>query len=390
MTKSLVVSSVYFPPQVGGISAMMAALFAHLGAARACCLTGAPAPAGIADKGAGRVYRRPAAFRPPRSRKAAAWALALMEIMVRDRPRAAQIATIDDGHLGVWLRRWLHLPFLVYAHGNDILRVLEGTWPRERTQLQTADRVVAVSRFTAGLVEQAGVDPGRIRVIHPGCDAGHFQPLPADPALRQQLLGARAPGPILLTVGNLVERKGHDRVIQALPRLLRRIPNATYLVVGDGPYRDALDRLAREAGVRDHVVFAGRVDDAQLPRLYALSDVFVMASRARPAECDVEGFGLVYLEANACGKPVIGGRTGGIPEAIMDGKTGFLVDPEDPADIAARLEATLADREGSAAMGRHGRARVKADFSWASAAAQVQELITGMVAQPNPGAGARD
>lgn len=390
MTKSLLVSSVYFPPQVGGISAMMAALFEHLGPARVCCLTGVPAPPGVADKGAWRVYRRPAAFGPPRSRKAVAWSLALTEIMVRDRPRATQIATIDDGHLGIWLRRWLRLPFLVYAHGNEILSLLQGAWPRRRTQLQTADRIVAVSRFTAGLVEQAGVDPGRIHVIHPGCDAGRFRPLPADVALRERLLGARAAGPVVLTVGNLVERKGHDMVIQALPTVIRRIPDVTYLVVGDGPYRADLDRLARGAGVRDHVVFAGRVDADDLAAVYALGDVFVMASRVRPAECDVEGFGLVFLEANACGKPVIGGHTGGIPEAIVDGKTGFLVAPEDAADIAGRLATVLSNRELSAEMGRQGRARVKADFSWAGAAAQVQQLITAMAALPTRAARARE
>ena len=142
---------------------------------------------------------------------------------------------------------------------------------------------------------------------------------------------------------------------------------------------DDLDRLARAAGVRDRVVFAGRVDADGLPAVYALSDVFVMPSRVRPAACDVEGFGLVFLEANACGKPVIGGRTGGIPEAIVDGKTGFLVEPESVADIAEHLGTVLTDRELAAEMGRQGRTRVKAHFSWADAAAQVQELVTAMV-----------
>ena len=112
MVKSLLVSSNYFPPQVGGISAMMAALYEQLGPTRVCCLTGVPASPTVADKrGEGRIYRRSAAFAPTRARKAVAWSLALAEIMMRDRPQAAQIATIDDGHLGVWLRRWLHLPF---------------------------------------------------------------------------------------------------------------------------------------------------------------------------------------------------------------------------------------------------------------------------------------
>jgi phosphatidylinositol alpha-1,6-mannosyltransferase len=379
MVKSLLISTNYFPPQVGGISAMMAALFDHLGPARACCLTGVPASPGTADNRVGPVYRRSAAFAAPRSRKAAAWGLAMAEIMMRERPRATQLATIDDGHLGVWLRRWLRLPFLVYAHGNEILDVLQGTLPRERVALQTADRIVANSRFTAGLVEQAGVDRRRIHVIHPGCDAGRFRPRPVDRALRERLLGAHAKGPVVLTVGNLVERKGHDMVIQALAQVIRQVPDTTYLVVGDGPYRDDLDRLARAAGVRDHVVFAGRVDADRLPEIYALSDVFVMPSRIRSTTRDVEGFGLVFLEANACGKPVIGGRTGGIPEAIVDGKTGFLVEPESVPDIAGRLATVLTDPELAAEMGRQGRSRVQTGFSWVDAAARVQELVTGMV-----------
>ena len=379
MVKSLLVSSNYFPPQIGGISAMMAALSEHLGPARVCCLTGVPASPAVADRRGGRVYRRSAAFAPPRSRRALAWGLAVTEIMMRHRPQATQLATIDDGHLAVWLRRWLRLPFLVYAHGNEILDVLQGTAPRERLHLHAADRIVANSRFTASLVEQAGVDRRRIHVIHPGCDAERFQPRPVDRALRDRLLGARAGGRVVLTVGNLVERKGHDMVIQALAQIIRRVPDTPYLIVGEGPYRDDLDRLARATGVRDRVVFAGRVDADGLPDVYALSDVFVMPSRVRHAARDVEGFGLVFLEANACGKPVIGGRTGGIPEAIVDGKTGFLVEPESVADIADRLKTLLTDREVATEMGRQGRTRVTAHFSWADAAAQVQDLVTAMV-----------
>jgi phosphatidylinositol alpha-1,6-mannosyltransferase len=384
VVKSLLVTSHYFPPQVGGISAMMAALIEHLGPARVCCLTGVSASPGGPDTRAARIYRRPAAFAQSRSRKAVPWGLALAEIMLRDRPRATQLSTIGDGHLGVWLRRWLRLPFLVYAHGNEILEVLQGTWSRERAQLQAADRVVANSRFTAGLVAEAGVDRRRIHVIHPGCDADLFRPRPADRDLRERLLGIRAGDRIVLTVGNLVERKGHDIVIRALAQIIRRMPDVTYLIVGDGPYRDDLHRLAQEAGVRDRVVLAGRVATDDLPDIYALSDVFVMPSRIRPAACDVEGFGLVFLEANACGKPVIGGRTGGVPEAIVDGKTGFVVDPENAAALAERLETVLSNSGLAAEMGRHGRSRVIAEFSWTDAAAKVQDLVTAMVARAAP------
>jgi phosphatidylinositol alpha-1,6-mannosyltransferase len=185
---------------------------------------------------------------------------------------------------------------------------------------------------------------------------------------------------VILTTGNLVARKGHDMVLRALARLDTEIANVTYLVVGDGPARSDLESLATALGVRDRVVFAGRALDADLPALYALADVFVMASRERRDENDVEGFGIVYLEAAACGKPVIGGRSGGIPEAVVDGVTGLLVDPSDPDDIAKTLASVLADSELAARLGLQGHARVVRDFTWARAADRMHDVLTAAAA----------
>jgi phosphatidylinositol alpha-1,6-mannosyltransferase len=184
---------------------------------------------------------------------------------------------------------------------------------------------------------------------------------------------------MILTVGNLVERKGHDMVISALPEVQKVIPDVTYLVVGDGRYRSNLEQLAVTRGVRDRVVFAGQVPEKELPEIYSLCDVFVMPARERLDECDVEGFGLVYLEANACGKPVIGGRSGGIPDAIVDGVTGLLVDPHDPIEIANALIQLLRDRELSTKMGHEGRKRVVRDFTWERIARQVQGILDSVV-----------
>jgi phosphatidyl-myo-inositol dimannoside synthase len=133
-------------------------------------------------------------------------------------------------------------------------------------------------------------------IVHPGCDVSHYRPTTPRTGLRERLLGGRI-GPMLLTVGNLVERKGHDTVLKALPAILRSIPDVMYLIIGDGPYRTDLERLAESLGVRGNVVFAGRVEADILPECLAVCDVFVMTSRARLDLCDVEGFGLVYLEA---------------------------------------------------------------------------------------------
>jgi phosphatidylinositol alpha-1,6-mannosyltransferase len=303
------------------------------------------------------------------------------EIMVRERPRAVQLGTAYEGHLALWLHRWLGLPFVVYAHGNEVLDLLRSTSSKPRLALQNAARVLANSRFTASLVAQAGVRPERISVVHPGCDTELFQPVPPDPALKRRLLGGRSGDRVILTVGNLAARKGHDMVIRSLPRLLRQCPDVTYLIVTSNPgggYDRQLELLAQSTGVQDRVVFAYDVPTAELPSYYALSDVFVMPSRTHLEACDVEGFGLVYLEANACGKAVLAGRSGGVPDAVLDGVTGFLVDPLDPEAIASGLARLLSDRQLAMRLGQQGRNRVVAEFTWDRVAGRVQNVLEAL------------
>src|SRR5262249_23915091 len=157
-------------------------------------------------------------------------------------------------------------------------------------------------------------------------------------------------------------------------QILQRIPDVTYLIVGDGADRARLESLAVTVGVRNHVVFAGQVMDSDLPDVYALSNVFIMPSRTQLSACDVEGFGLVFLEANACGKPVIGGRSGGIPDAIVDEETGFLVNPTEPDEIANVLVRLLSNAELAKRLGENGRSRVLNDFSWPQVSNQVQGI----------------
>jgi len=192
-------------------------------------------------------------------------------------------------------------------------------------------------------------------------------------------LGTRDRGRIILTVGGLVARKGHDMVIRALPRLRQTVPDVMYLIVGDGPYRTQLETLAVALGVQDHVIFVGKVPGEYLPDIYALSDVFVMPSREQLNVCDVEGFGIVFLEANACGKPVVGGRSGGIPDAIIDGVTGLLVNPHDPEDIANALARLLTDGDLAVRIGRQGRLRVASDFNWARLGRRVRGILDSIL-----------
>jgi len=380
--RSLLISSTYYPPQVGGISNMMKAIAHALGDRRVCCLTGVRSGGSLLPSdGRPRVYRRPWAFAKSTPVQAVGWGLAMLEILGRERPRAVQIATVYDGYLGLWLKRRLGLPFLVYAYGNEILDVLrQGDDSRLGCMLREADKVIAISHYTAELTCRAGVSPDRIEIIHPGCDGTKFRPVEPTRETRRRVLGTQERGPVLLSVGNLVARKGHDLVLQSIPRLLDIAPDLVYLVVGAGPERGRLDRLVDSLGVKERVVFAGQVPDDLLPEVYSLADVFVLPSREEPESCDVEGFGLVFLEANACGLPVVAGRSGGIPDAVEAGVTGLLVDPTDEAEIGDAIARLLVEPDHAHRMGRQGRSRVLREFQWPDVGDKIQAVVDDMVA----------
>jgi phosphatidyl-myo-inositol dimannoside synthase len=373
--KTLLISGMYYPPVVGGLSQFTGQLATSLGKDRVCCLTGVTQQGRFAEDNGPNVYRIPSAFADSRFRKVAGWGTALTQIMLRERPDVSMLTTIDDGPLALWLRKYLGLPFVVFAAGNEILDVIAEKWPKPLRALQTANRVLAVSQYTATLVERAGVDPARIDVIYSGYDTERFRPLPPREDLRRKLLGERIGDKVILTVGNLVARKGHDVTIRALPNLLRQVPDVSYLIVGDGAYRNQLETLAVELGVRDRVIFAGKLPDEDLPDLYALSDVFIMPSRAQLEQKDVEGLGIVFLEASGCAKPVIGGKSGGVPEAIQDGVSGLLVDPGDSEDVCRALTRLLTDPEFANRLGQQGHTRAVREFSWSKVAARVHGIL---------------
>ncbi|MFB3134014.1 MAG: glycosyltransferase family 4 protein, partial [Rhodothermales bacterium] len=178
---------------------------------------------------------------------------------------------------------------------------------------------------------------------------------------------------VVLTISRLVPRKGIDTVLRALPQVAHQIPDVRYLIGGSGPDRDRLEALSRELHLSDRVQFLGNIPKEDLLRYYNACDVFVMPSREdRP---HVEGFGIAFLEANACGKPVIGAWSGGIPDAVRDGETGLLVEPDDEADLAAAMLRLLRDAPLAARLGRNGRQRVRDEASWDHVADQLYEAI---------------
>ena len=174
-------------------------------------------------------------------------------------------------------------------------------------------------------------------------------------------------------MGRLVHRKGIDTVLRALPTIIQTCPNVAYVIAGTGPDRPRLERLAACLGVRDRLCFVGDIGHNRLPLYYSAADLFVMPARQNPP--DVEGFGLVFLEANACGTPVIGGRTGGIPEAIREGETGLLVPPNAPDALAAAATHVLTNPEVAEGLGQQGRHRVVHEANWDVIADRIYDLL---------------
>lgn len=239
-----------------------------------------------------------------------------------------------------------------------------------------ADVVTFVSRYTRARFASAFGPAGALEYLPPGVDTDQFRP---DPAGRAELrtrygLGQR---PTVLCLSRLVPRKGQDMLIRALPEIRRRVDGAALVVAGGGPHLAALRRLARHHGVAEHVTFTGGVPTAELPAYYALADVFAMPCRTRGAGLDVEGLGIVYLEASATGVPVIAGCSGGAPETVQHNKTGLVVDGRSAGRVADAVAELLANPDRAAAMGAAGRNWVTAQWQWDTLAARLADLLRG-------------
>jgi phosphatidylinositol alpha-1,6-mannosyltransferase len=200
-----------------------------------------------------------------------------------------------------------------------------------------------------------------------------------DPAARRTVRQDYCLGdaPLVLSVSRLVARKGQDALIRAVPRLRDRVPDVRVLIVGDGPDRGRLESLIDRLQVRDQVRLAGSVPWADLPAHYASADVFAMPCRTRGLGLDVEGLGLVFLEASASGLPVVAGRSGGAPETVLPGRTGTVVDGRNVAELADAVGELLADPARAAAWGAHGRDWVTREWTWQASADRLAELLSG-------------
>ncbi len=233
-----------------------------------------------------------------------------------------------------------------------------------------------VSHYTRGRFASAFGPKAALEHLPPGVDTDRFTP---DPAARAEMrarygLGER---PDIVCLSRLVPRKGQDMLIRALPAIRERVDGATLVIVGGGPYLATLHRLARQAGVTDQVIFTGGVPGDELPAHHAMADVFAMPCRTRGAGLDVEGLGIVYLEASATGVPVVAGRSGGAPETVQDGVTGVVANGWDVDEIASAVGEILSDPDRAAQMGAAGRRWAVDNWQWRRQAARLAGLLAG-------------
>lgn len=269
---------------------------------------------------------------------------------------------LPEGLVAWLVARLTGRPCVVYAHGEELTGWgAGGKYRVMRFVLRHVDQVIANSDFTRGTLIGMGVPPGRIVLLHPGVDTDRFVPGLGCQDLRDQL-GLGKDARLLLSVGRLQRRKGFDTVIRALPALIRGGQDVHYAIVGIGEDRIYLGGLAEAGGVADRVHLLGHVSMDDLPRWYNAADLFVMANREVGG--DTEGFGMVFLEAAACGKAALAGLAGGTSSAVIDGVTGILVDGECVDQVAERLGCMLADEALRWGLGCAALERVRRELSW--------------------------
>ena len=360
-----------FPPRIGGIQRTLEALWNSLPPDRVSVLAPEwPGAVNVDRAAAYPVVREPGGF---------AWPTPGFSRRLRHviKVTGAEVVLFGDAFplaaLGPRLAA-TGTPYLVAAHGFDYwLSVVPGAHTMLRRMTSRASRVpVMCSEFIARTVRTAVPSRVPVSVLYPGADIDAFRPgLPTDDLRERYGIDDR---PLVVCVSRLVARKGQDVLIRGIADVRRDVPGATLLIVGAGPYEARLRALAAEAPA-GAVVFAGEVSEQDLPRHYAAADVFAMPCRTRLGGLEVEGWGNVFIEAAACGKPVVVGDSGGARESLVDGETGVLVDGTDIAGVAAAVAGLLGDPEGASAMGRAGRERVERDHHWPAIAGRLAEWL---------------
>lgn len=369
-TGALVVSEL-FPPDIGGSAVLFREIYRRVpGDVRVLTALRSNGPT---QDGAIRILRHPIA--------ASRWGLMhpqaalhhlrvarLVRRLVRNRPTVVHCGrALPEGISAMFARQLGGPPFVCWTHGEDLAMAETSRELAFLTRRVYANASLAFSSSwnTGRMLERIGVSADKIVVAHPGVDANRFSPSVSGSAVRKRFV--RGNEILLVSVGRLQRRKGHDLAIAAVSKLQAEGKQVRYLIVGDGEERPRLERLVHEAGVAERVHFIGEVAGADLPTYFAAADVFVLPNRVDQG--DIEGFGIVFLEAASSGRPVIAGNSGGVPEAVADGVTGLLVGGTDVAELVAAIRMLISDPDLRARFGEAGRRRVLEQFTWERSAA---------------------
>jgi phosphatidylinositol alpha-1,6-mannosyltransferase len=372
----VVLLSELFPPAIGGSAVLFQEIYRRVGSRNITVVTD-PRERGSGDFPPQlRVLEHPVATaqwgltRPSGARHH--WrTAALLRRLNREAPAVVHCGRALPEGVAAWLASYVGGPrYVCWAHGEDLVTARSSREYAVLTSriLRGARFCLANSRNTAALIASFGVPSSRIRVVYPGVDANRFSPAVDGTAVRRRL-GFCRDEVVLLSVGRLQRRKGHDFAIRTIARLSATAPQLRYVIVGDGDERAYLEGLIQEHAVGDIVRLVGEVPSTQLAQYYAACDMFILPNRIE--EGDIEGFGIVFLEAASAGRPVIAGNSGGVAEAVEDGSTGLLVSGTDEAELGAAILTLLADPALRQKMGNAGRSRVRQSFAWEIAAAAV-------------------
>jgi phosphatidyl-myo-inositol dimannoside synthase len=301
--------------------------------------------------------------------------------------RAAEIAKANDCHT-VWFGAAAPLGLLAdglrqragieravaQTHGHEVgWAALPGARGLLRRIGRGADVVTYLTEYQRVRLGRVLEHLTSLERLAPGVDVDLYSPKVDGAPIRER--HGLADRPVVVCVSRLVPRKGQDTLVRALPAIRRRVPDAALLLVGGGPHRSTVERLAREAGVERHVVMTGSVPWGELPMHYAAGDVYAMPCRTRRGGLDVEGLGIVYLEASASGLPVVAGDSGGAPDAVREGETGFVVGGRDLDAIADQVARLLEDPALASSIGAAGRAWVEAEWRWETQADRMRAIL---------------
>lgn len=354
-----------FPPRVGGIQSYLWNIYRGLGADVRVL-----APAFQSDAS----FDRTSGIEIVRWPRAVAWPTPALERTVKQLARDADVVAFGAVLPMNLLAMRIDRPVVVHTHGFEV------AWARAPAMRQALQRIgraasviTVVSDFTARFIERAVRRPEKIHLLRTGVDLERFSP-DADAATIRKRYDIHE-RPVVACVSRLVARKGQDQVIKAMPAVRACVPNATALIVGGGPMRRRLETMARALGLQDAVVFTGEVPEHELAAHYAAGDVFAMPCRSRYAGLEVEGLGLVYLEAQACARPAITGDSGGAPEAVIPGETGLVVPGNAAGPLAQAVVRLLADPDAARAMGQAGRRFVEREHRWEDVIARYRAML---------------